>query len=140
LILLAQTRKAERDKAHHEADALPRAALAHESAERQAVAAAQTAQRFRVLLFFLLVETAGLALFALAFVVAAGVAFFGGFAAGVAFLGAFMVLGVSSGRGAETAQGEGGEDELEGFHTRDSSFLPKVDASDCGAMIFPSCR
>ena len=44
LILLAQTRQADRDKAHNEADALHREALANESAERQAVAATQTAQ------------------------------------------------------------------------------------------------
>jgi uncharacterized membrane protein len=44
LILLAQTRQADRDKAHNEADALHREALAKESAERQATAAAQTAQ------------------------------------------------------------------------------------------------
>lgn len=44
LILLAQTRQADRDKAHNEADALHREALAHESAERQATAALQTAQ------------------------------------------------------------------------------------------------
>jgi len=44
LILLAQTRQADRDKAHNEADALHREVLANESAERQAVAATQTAQ------------------------------------------------------------------------------------------------
>jgi uncharacterized membrane protein len=44
LILLAQTRQADRDKAHNEADALHREALANESAERQAAAAVQTAQ------------------------------------------------------------------------------------------------
>jgi uncharacterized membrane protein len=44
LILLAQTRQADRDKAHNEADALHREALANEGAERQAVAATQTAQ------------------------------------------------------------------------------------------------
>jgi uncharacterized membrane protein len=44
LILLAQTRQADRDKAHNEADALHREALANESAKRQAVAATQTAQ------------------------------------------------------------------------------------------------
>src|SRR5882672_3333645 len=44
LILLAQTRQADRDKAHNDADAQHREALAAESAERQAVAAAQTAQ------------------------------------------------------------------------------------------------
>lgn len=44
LILLAQTRQADRDKAHNEADALHREALATESTERQAVAATQTAQ------------------------------------------------------------------------------------------------
>jgi uncharacterized membrane protein len=44
LILLAQTRQADRDKAHNEADALHREALANESAERQTVAATQTAQ------------------------------------------------------------------------------------------------
>jgi uncharacterized membrane protein len=44
LILLAQTRQADRDKAHTEADAQHREALAAASAERQAVAAQQTAQ------------------------------------------------------------------------------------------------
>jgi uncharacterized membrane protein len=44
LILLAQTRQADRDKAHSEADAQHREALATASAERQAVAAQQTAQ------------------------------------------------------------------------------------------------
>ena len=44
LILLAQTRQADRDKAHSDADAQHREALAAESSERQAVAATQTAQ------------------------------------------------------------------------------------------------
>jgi uncharacterized membrane protein len=44
LILLAQTRQADRDKAHAEADAQHREALATASEERQAVAAQQTAQ------------------------------------------------------------------------------------------------
>ncbi len=44
LILLAQTRQADRDKAHNEADALHREALATESSERQTAAATQTAQ------------------------------------------------------------------------------------------------
>jgi len=44
LILLAQTRQADRDKAHNEADAQHREALANESTERQKDAAAQTAQ------------------------------------------------------------------------------------------------
>ena len=44
LILLAQTRQADRDKAHNDADAQHREALASESAERQATAARQTAQ------------------------------------------------------------------------------------------------
>ena len=44
MILLAQTRQADRDKAHNEADALHREALAMENAERQAVTAAQTTQ------------------------------------------------------------------------------------------------
>ena len=44
LILLAQTRQADRDKAHNDADAQHREALAAESAERQAEAAKQTAQ------------------------------------------------------------------------------------------------
>ncbi|MFD0893146.1 DUF1003 domain-containing protein [Luteolibacter ambystomatis] len=43
LILLAQTRQAERDKANAEADAQHREELAHISAERQATAAEQTA-------------------------------------------------------------------------------------------------
>ena len=44
LILLAQTRQADRDKAHNEADALHREELAKESAERQAATATHTAQ------------------------------------------------------------------------------------------------
>jgi uncharacterized membrane protein len=44
LILLAQTRQADRDKAHTEADAQHREALAVASAERQALAAQQTTQ------------------------------------------------------------------------------------------------
>jgi uncharacterized membrane protein len=44
LILLAQTRQADRDKAHAEADAQHREALAAASDERQALAAEQTAQ------------------------------------------------------------------------------------------------
>jgi uncharacterized membrane protein len=44
LILLAQTRQADRDKAHNDADAQHREALATASAERHALAAAQTAQ------------------------------------------------------------------------------------------------
>ena len=42
LILLAQTRQADRDKAHAEADAQHREALAHASEERQMLAAEQT--------------------------------------------------------------------------------------------------
>ena len=44
LILLAKTRQADRDKAHAEADALHREALAMASEQRQALAAQQTAQ------------------------------------------------------------------------------------------------
>jgi uncharacterized membrane protein len=43
LILLAQTRQADRDKAHIEADALHRETLAEDSATRQAATAEQTA-------------------------------------------------------------------------------------------------
>ena len=43
LILLAQTRQADRDKAHAEADALHREDLAHASEERQLLGAKQTA-------------------------------------------------------------------------------------------------
>ena len=43
LILLAQTRQADRDKAHAEADALHREDLAHASEERQVLGAKQTA-------------------------------------------------------------------------------------------------
>lgn len=43
LILLAQTRQADRDKAHSEADAQHREDLARESAEREVTAAKQTA-------------------------------------------------------------------------------------------------
>ena len=44
LILLAQTRQADRDKAHADADAQHREALANASAERQLVATQQTSQ------------------------------------------------------------------------------------------------
>jgi uncharacterized membrane protein len=44
LILLAQTRQADRDKAHSEADAAHREDLARASAERQALAAEQTSK------------------------------------------------------------------------------------------------
>jgi uncharacterized membrane protein len=44
LILLAQTRQADRDKAHSEADAAHREDLARASAERQGLAAQQTSQ------------------------------------------------------------------------------------------------
>ena len=44
LILLAQTRQADRDKAHAEADAQHREALANASTERQLLSAHQTAQ------------------------------------------------------------------------------------------------
>jgi uncharacterized membrane protein len=44
LILLAQTRQADRDKAHAEADAMHREALAADSAQRQAATAEQTAR------------------------------------------------------------------------------------------------
>ena len=44
LILLAQTRQADRDKAHAEADAQHREELAQSAADRQALAAEQTAQ------------------------------------------------------------------------------------------------
>jgi len=44
LILLAQTRQADRDKAHAEADALHREDLARASAERQSLAVEQTTQ------------------------------------------------------------------------------------------------
>ena len=43
LILLAQTRQADRDKVHAEADAQHREALAHASEQRQALAVSQTA-------------------------------------------------------------------------------------------------
>jgi len=49
LILLAQTRQADRDKAHSEADAQHREALAVASEERQATAAQQTAQMVELL-------------------------------------------------------------------------------------------
>ena len=44
LILLAQTRQADRDKAHAEADALHREAIAQASEEREMLAAIQTTQ------------------------------------------------------------------------------------------------
>jgi len=50
LILLAQTRQADRDKAHADADAQHREALAQASAERQAVAERQAAQLLELLL------------------------------------------------------------------------------------------
>jgi len=49
LILLAQTRQADRDKAHAEADALHREALAAASLERQEVAARQAQQMLTLL-------------------------------------------------------------------------------------------
>jgi uncharacterized membrane protein len=49
LILLAQTRQADRDKMHTEADALHREALAAASDERQALALKQTAQLMELL-------------------------------------------------------------------------------------------
>src|SRR6266446_5449782 len=49
LILLAQTRQADRDKAHTEADTLHREALAAASAERQALAMQQAAQIIELL-------------------------------------------------------------------------------------------
>ena len=49
LILLAQTRQADRDKAHTEADARHREALAVASAERQALAAQQATQLMALL-------------------------------------------------------------------------------------------
>src|ERR1700712_5786843 len=49
LILLAQTRQADRDKAHSEADALHREALAAASLERQEVASRQALQMMALL-------------------------------------------------------------------------------------------
>jgi uncharacterized membrane protein len=49
LILLAQTRQADRDKAHAEADAQHREALAAAAAQRQEVAAQQTSQLLQLL-------------------------------------------------------------------------------------------
>jgi uncharacterized membrane protein len=49
LILLAQARQADRDKAHAEADALHREALAAANEERQALAARQTTQLMQLL-------------------------------------------------------------------------------------------
>jgi uncharacterized membrane protein len=49
LILLAQTRQADRDKAHTEADAQHREALATASEERQGLAMKQTAQLMELL-------------------------------------------------------------------------------------------
>ena len=49
LILLAQTRQADRDKAHAEADAQHREALANASEERQRLAAQQTSQLVELL-------------------------------------------------------------------------------------------
>ncbi len=49
LILLAQTRQADRDKAHADADAQHREALAAASEERQALAVRQTAQIMQLL-------------------------------------------------------------------------------------------
>jgi uncharacterized membrane protein len=49
LILLAQTRQADRDKAHADADAQHREALATASEQRQALAAQQTAQLLQLL-------------------------------------------------------------------------------------------
>ena len=49
LILLAQTRQADRDKAHTEADALHREQLAAASSERQELAAQQSVQMLQLL-------------------------------------------------------------------------------------------
>ena len=49
LILLAQTRQADRDKAHADADAQHREALAEASAQRQALAAQQSGQLLELL-------------------------------------------------------------------------------------------
>ena len=49
LILLAQTRQADRDKAHSEADALHREALAKAAEERAHIAATQTVQLLELL-------------------------------------------------------------------------------------------
>jgi len=49
LILLAQTRQADRDKAHADADAMHREALATASQERQAFAVKQTEQLLKLL-------------------------------------------------------------------------------------------
>jgi uncharacterized membrane protein len=49
LILLAQTRQSDRDKAHADADAQHREALANASAERQAAVAQQTAQLLQLM-------------------------------------------------------------------------------------------
>jgi uncharacterized membrane protein len=49
LILLAQTRQADRDKAHAEADAQHREDLAHASEQRQALAAQQGGQMLQLL-------------------------------------------------------------------------------------------
>src|SRR5438094_1767700 len=49
LILLAQTRQADREKAHTEADALHREALAQASLERQELSAKQSVQIFELL-------------------------------------------------------------------------------------------
>ena len=49
LILLAQTRQADRDKMHSEADAQHREAIADASAEREKLAAIQTAQLIELL-------------------------------------------------------------------------------------------
>jgi uncharacterized membrane protein len=49
LILLAQTRQADRDKVHADADALHREALAAAAAERQALAMQQTSQLLTLL-------------------------------------------------------------------------------------------
>jgi uncharacterized membrane protein len=48
LILLAQTRQADRDKAHADADAQHREALAEASEQRQALAAQETAQLLKL--------------------------------------------------------------------------------------------
>jgi uncharacterized membrane protein len=49
LILLAQTRQADRDKAHAEADALHRETLAQTASDQQALVVAQTAQIVKLL-------------------------------------------------------------------------------------------
>lgn len=91
------------------------------------------------LLFLLLIEAASFALYAFAFVVAARVAFVGGFAAGVAFLAAFVDFGRVGrcGEAVKRAQREQEEQYLHDHKFR-LSRLPRM--LGCGPSKLPRGR